>query len=127
MQEFLFDYFEENSELERITPDPTVYVEGEQFLRNTFDSGTPEGEATGPLALIDLRLDAPTLPANTSNSGCDAADFAGLAPGFIALMQRGTCGFAVKALNAEAAGAAGSHHHERGSARPAQRAHQHDR
>ena len=106
VQEFLFDYFEENSELERITPNPTVYVEGEQFLRNTFDSGTPEGEATGPLALIDLRLDAPTLPPNTSNSGCDAADFAGLEPGFIALMQRGTCGFAVKALNAEAAGAA---------------------
>ena len=47
------------------------------------------------------------LPPNSNTSGCEAADFAGMTAGSIALMQRGTCGFAVKALNAQAAGAAG--------------------
>ncbi len=73
-----------------------------------FDSGTPEGQATGPIVNVDLRTDAPTLPPNTSSSGCEAGDFAGFPAGGIALMQRGTCGFAVKALNAQAAGAAGA-------------------
>jgi Zn-dependent M28 family amino/carboxypeptidase len=108
VQEFEFDYFEENSELERISPDPRVYVNEQEFLRNTFDTGTPKGETTAPLAPVDLRLDAPDLPENTSNSGCEASDFAGFTPGDIALMQRGTCGFAVKALNAQAAGASGA-------------------
>ena len=48
----------------------------------------------------------PALPPNSNTSGCEAADFAGMTAGSIALMQRGTCGFAVKALNAQAAGAA---------------------
>jgi Zn-dependent M28 family amino/carboxypeptidase len=106
VQEFDFVYTEENSELERIAPNPTTYIEGTDFLRNRFDSGTPEGEATGSLFPADLRLDAPTLPANTSNSGCEASDFAGMSPGSVALVQRGTCGFNVKVLNAQAAGAA---------------------
>jgi len=37
--------------------------------------------------------------------GCVAADFAGFPAGHIALVQRGTCGFHVKAANAQAAGA----------------------
>ena len=106
VQEFEFDYFDENSELQRIAPNPKTFVNGTDFLRNTFDSGTPEGEATGPLFPVGLVID-PTLPANSNTSGCESTDFAGMAPGSIALMQRGTCGFAVKALNAQAAGAAG--------------------
>ncbi|WP_239001017.1 M20/M25/M40 family metallo-hydrolase [Jiangella asiatica] len=46
------------------------------------------------------------MPDNTSNSGCETADFAGFPQGGIALVQRGTCGFAQKVLNAQAAGAA---------------------
>jgi Zn-dependent M28 family amino/carboxypeptidase len=106
VQQFDFEYTEENSELERISPTPTTFEEGSDFLRNAFDSGTPEGEATGALFLADVRLDAPTLPANTSTSGCEASDFAGMPAGSVALVQRGTCGFAIKALNAQAAGAA---------------------
>jgi Zn-dependent M28 family amino/carboxypeptidase len=106
VQEFDFQYVEENSELERISPSPTTYVEGTDFLRNRFDSGVPEGEATGSLFPADLRLDAPTLPANTSNSGCEASDFDGMVANSVALVQRGTCGFAVKVLNAQAEGAA---------------------
>ena len=42
-----------------------------------------------------------------STSGCSASDFAGFVPGHIALIQRGTCFFGVKVLNAQAAGAYG--------------------
>ena len=106
VQEFEFDFFDENSELERISPNPRVFVNETDFLRNTFDSGTPEGEATGPLFPVGLVID-PSLPANSNSSGCEAADFTGMTAGSIALMQRGTCGFGIKALNAQAAGAAG--------------------
>ena len=47
----------------------------------------------------------PSLPANSNTSGCEAADFAGFPAGAVALVQRGTCGFNVKVLNAQAAGA----------------------
>jgi Zn-dependent M28 family amino/carboxypeptidase len=40
-----------------------------------------------------------------STSGCEAGDFADFVPGNIALLQRGTCAFGVKAANAQAAGA----------------------
>lgn len=99
VQEFEFPYFEENSELERISPNPRVFEEGSEFLRNAFDSGTPEGSATGTLFVI---------PAADATDGCEAADYAAMAAGQIALIQRGGCGFAVKALAAQAAGASGA-------------------
>lgn len=104
VQEFVFDYFEENSELIRVSPNPRTFVNEVDFLRNTFDTGSPEGTATGTLRPIDLNLD-PTDPANSSTSGCEASDFAGMPAGSVALVQRGTCGFNVKVLNAQAAGA----------------------
>ncbi|WP_084469746.1 M28 family metallopeptidase [Jiangella gansuensis] len=106
VQEFEFEYFDERSELERVTPEPTTFEEGSEFIRNDFDTGVPQGEATGELVPVDLRLDAPNLPDNTSTSGCETEDFAGFPQGGIALVQRGTCGFAQKVLNAQAAGAA---------------------
>ena len=39
------------------------------------------------------------------DAGCEAADFAGFPAGNVALVQRGTCTFGVKAENAQAAGA----------------------
>ncbi len=104
VQEFQFAYTEENSELVRLSPNALTFVNGTDFVRNRFDSGTPEGEATGALVNVDLVLN-PSGPANTSNSGCEAADFAGFPAGAVALVQRGTCGFNVKVLNAQAAGA----------------------
>ena len=47
----------------------------------------------------------PATPTPSSASGCQASDFAGFLPGNIALIQRGTCTFAQKVANAEAAGA----------------------
>jgi Zn-dependent M28 family amino/carboxypeptidase len=104
VQPFQFQYTEEDSELVRVSPNPTTFVDGRDFLRNNFDTGSPIGTATGPLVLVDLMLD-PTQPANSSTSGCEAGDFAGFPAGGVALVQRGTCGFAVKVLNAQAAGA----------------------
>jgi Zn-dependent M28 family amino/carboxypeptidase len=103
-QPFQFDYFEENSELIRNSPNPQEFIEGTDFLRNTFDTGSPEGTATGTLVLVDFAI--PPVPI-VGTSGCEATDFTGFPAGGIALMQRGSCGFAVKALNAQAAGAAG--------------------
>ena len=57
---------------------------------------SPGGEAEAPLAPVD---------AGSQSSGCEAEDFAGFEEGSVALMRRGTCVFAEKAANAEAAGA----------------------
>ena len=97
IQQFQFQYAEENSEIERISPSPRVFEEGTDFLRNTFDSGSPEGSATGALYVVE--------PGGTT-SGCEAADFDAMPAGSIALMQRGGCEFRFKALNAQNEGAA---------------------
>ena len=103
VQEFDFPYAEENNVLSRENP-ATTWVDGQDFLRNNFDTGSPMGTATGPLALVDF---VPAFPANgSSNSGCEAADFAGFPAGSVALVQRGSCDFSLKALNAQNAGAA---------------------
>lgn len=105
-QAFEFPFFEENSELIRVSPNPRSFVNGTDFLRSAWDvgPGIPEGTATGALVPVDLVI-PPGAAANTSSSGCDAGDFAGFPAGGIALMQRGTCGFTVKVLNAQLAGA----------------------
>jgi Zn-dependent M28 family amino/carboxypeptidase len=67
-------------------------------------TGSGNGDVTGTVVPVDLAL----APPRDSTSGCEAADFAGLdfsGPSDIALLQRGTCAFAIKAVNAQAAGA----------------------
>lgn len=64
-------------------------------------TGTGEGDVTAAVVPVDVNLTAP----RANSSGCEASDFAGFPVGSIALVQRGTCAFSVKALNAEAAGA----------------------
>jgi Zn-dependent M28 family amino/carboxypeptidase len=78
------------------------YVDGVDFASMTF---SPNGDVTAPVYAVDLVQ--PTGVENVSNSGCEASDFAGFPAGAIALTQRGTCNFAVKAQNADAAGASG--------------------
>jgi aminopeptidase Y len=112
VQPFDFAYFEQLSvaAMERVSPSPRVFTP-------TPLSGTPIGEfdpmtysgsgdITGTLYNIDLVL--PPAPTPGSTSGCEASDFAGFPAGGIALMQRGSCDFLVKAQNAQAAGAAGA-------------------
>ncbi len=102
-QPFQFPFFEQlaPSAFEQVAPTPRVYVEAEDFFTMTY-SGS--GDVTARLQGVDLVL--PPTPTPSSTSGCEAADFAGFTPGNIALMQRGTCTFGQKALNAQAAGAA---------------------
>jgi Zn-dependent M28 family amino/carboxypeptidase len=105
VQEFTFQYTDENNVLRRVSPNPREFIDGTDFLRNRFDSGVPEGTATGALQPVGLVIPAANLPANSNTSGCEASDFAGFPAGSVALVQRGTCGFNVKILNAQAAGA----------------------
>jgi Zn-dependent M28 family amino/carboxypeptidase len=104
-QDFLFNSFRELStpEFERVSPDPEVYVAGEDFFTASY-SGS--GDVTAPLEAVDLVL-PPGPTASTSTSGCEPEDFAGFTAGNIALVQRGTCDFSVKAANAFDAGAVG--------------------
>jgi Peptidase family M28/PA domain len=52
-------------------------------------------------------LSLPPGPPNTSDSGCEPADFEGMEAGAIVLLQRGTCGILTKWINAQDAGAGG--------------------
>ena len=71
-----------------------------------FNPGQSTGATTADLQPAGGIVIPPT-PTPSSSSGCTAADFAGFVPGRIALIQRGTCFFGEKALNAQAAGASG--------------------
>ncbi|WP_353816646.1 M28 family metallopeptidase [Agromyces sp. SYSU T00266] len=85
------------STLTQLTPISAEYATGPY-------TGSGAGDVTGTIIPVDLQLGV----GNASTSGCTADDFAGLdfsGPADIALIQRGTCPFADKALNAEAAGA----------------------
>ncbi|MCP5110686.1 MAG: M20/M25/M40 family metallo-hydrolase [bacterium] len=64
------------------------------------------GDVTAVAEGVDLFL-PPADAANTSTSGCEASDFDGFTPGNIAIIQRGSCDFLDKALNAQNAGAVG--------------------
>jgi Zn-dependent M28 family amino/carboxypeptidase len=90
--------------LEQLTPVRATYETG------AF-TGSPAGDVTGNVIPVDINLTG----TRDTTSGCEASDFAGLdfsGPNDIALIQRGgppapapVCTFAVKAVNAQAAGA----------------------
>ena len=105
VQAFAFPFFEENtpSTLAQTSPDATTYERGDDFATMTFSgSGTVTDQE---VVVVDNDL-APADPTDTdNNSGCEAEDFANFPDGAIALIQRGTCDFGVKAANAEEAGA----------------------
>jgi Zn-dependent M28 family amino/carboxypeptidase len=87
----------------------TAFGDPVEYETGAF-SGSGFGTVAGPVIPVDLALGNADWPADpsTSTSGCEASDFDGLdlsGPSDIALIQRGTCFFSVKAVNAEAAGA----------------------
>jgi Zn-dependent M28 family amino/carboxypeptidase len=76
------------------------------YTQGTDFGVTPQsdpGDVTAAVTPVDIQLGL----GNSSSSGCEAADFAGFPAGNIALLQRGTCTFELKAENAAAAGAVG--------------------
>ena len=92
--EFEFNF---PAELRQLTPVEATYETG-------VFTGSGSGTVQGQVIPVDINL----TPPRASTSGCEAADFAGLdfsGPTDIALIQRGTCNFGDKALNAENAGA----------------------
>jgi Zn-dependent M28 family amino/carboxypeptidase len=95
VQAFDFPFFQER------TP-ATVAADGTQLAAEDVAvmtySGT--GTVTGAVQAVDT-----TGARVGSTSGCEASDFAGFEAGSVALLQRGTCSFGIKAANAEAAGA----------------------
>ena len=99
-QPFTFPFYRElaPAELSQVSPTATDYETA------TFDySGT--GDVTGTVvATKDIIVPPTATPSSTS--GCEAADFvpASATQPQVALIQRGTCTFAIKAANAEAAG-----------------------
>ena len=98
-QEFTFPFFRElaPATLAQTAPTPQDYETA------TFDySGS--GDVTAPLQEVDVDFPPPD-EAGTSDSGCEASDFADFEEGNVALVQRGFCNFSVKVENAVAAGA----------------------
>ena len=80
------------------SPTPTDYAFPVDFYPMDY---TGEDDVTADVTAVDINLAGDRL----GTSGCDTDDFAGFPVGDIALIQRGSCDFAVKAANAEAAGA----------------------
>ena len=81
--------------LQQIAPVNAVYQTG-------VFTGTGYGTVTASVTPVDI---VTALPRDPVTSGCEASDFAGFPVGNIALIQRGTCEFGVKAINAQNAGA----------------------
>ena len=84
--------------LEQLTPLQAVYA-------SSVFTGTGYGEVVGKVIPVDI---VTALPRDPVTSGCEDSDFAGLdfsGDDDIALIQRGTCEFGVKARNAQEAGA----------------------
>ncbi|MFJ2033934.1 M28 family metallopeptidase [Streptosporangium sp. NPDC087985] len=104
LQEFVFPFFREltPSVLKRVSPGGKTYVRNTDFKIMTY-SGS--GNVTAPVQAVNLVL--PPSPTPSAASGCAPSDFAGFTAGNIALLQRGTCNFQVKAELAQAAGASG--------------------
>ncbi len=71
----------------------------------SYETGAFTGSGYGNVSAAVTAVDINLVPPRASTSGCEAVDFAGFPAGNIALVQRGTCAFAVKAVNAQAAGA----------------------
>jgi Zn-dependent M28 family amino/carboxypeptidase len=101
--EFVYNADVAPAVLQRISPNPATFVDGVDFASMTYSGN---GDVTAPVYAVNLTIPPPAV-GGTTTSGCNAADFAGFPVGAIALVQRGTCDFRVKALNAQGAGAAG--------------------
>ena len=79
--------------LEQVAPVPGS-------IANTIMAYSGSGDVTAPVTTL-------WGPPVDATPGCEAADFAGFPAGNIALISRGACTFAIKAINAYNAGASG--------------------
>jgi hypothetical protein len=90
--------------LSEVSPAATSFAYGPDF---NITSSSGSGDITAQIQPASgILIPAPVTP-NSSSSGCTSAAFTGFVAGRIALIQRGTCTFAVKISLASAAGASG--------------------
>jgi Zn-dependent M28 family amino/carboxypeptidase len=103
VQPFDFDFFTELSPpvFERVSPNPKSYALGTEFQSMEY-SGS--GEVTGTVVPTNDIVIPPGTKASSSDSGCEEGDFEPATGTQVALIQRGTCDFVVKARNAQDAG-----------------------
>jgi Zn-dependent M28 family amino/carboxypeptidase len=104
VQTFDFAFFSENSPatFERTAPTQHTYTEPAEFATMDY-SGS--GDVTANVQEVNNNLFPPGPTPSSSDAGCDPADFTPSFTGKVALIQRGTCTFHDKALNAQNAGA----------------------
>jgi hypothetical protein len=103
LQQYKFTYYAYTSTPSFSEVSPTAHTYGLGTEWNPGQSVGTANAAIQPAGGIVL----PPTDSPISASGCSASDFNGFVPGRIALIQRGTCFFGVKVLNAQAAGASG--------------------
>ena len=106
-QPFEFPFFEETASpsFEQTLPVPKPFTENTDFATMSY-SGS--GDVTGNVTAVGpLNVPIGDTPPGTTTSGCNPQDFADFPAGDIALIQRGSCNFSVKAHNAQDAGAVG--------------------
>jgi Zn-dependent M28 family amino/carboxypeptidase len=100
VQPFDFAFFQEfgTPTFERTSPSPRAYVAGSS---NEFSTMTYSGSGDVTAATTHITDQGGSAP----GAGCEAGDFAGFPAGNVALIQRGSCAFKIKATNAQTAGA----------------------
>ena len=101
LQEYKFHYrsFVGDPVMREVSPTPSSFVLGTDFIPAQI-----AGSLSAPVQPVG-GIVVPATPTPTSKSGCAKNDFNKFVAGNIALIQRGTCTFAQKVANAEAAGA----------------------
>ena len=103
VQTYKFTYYAYTSQPTMSQSAPAAH---DYVLTQDWNSGQSTGTADADVQPAGGIVIPPT-PSPSSASGCSMADFNGFVPGNIALIQRGTCNFGVKVLNAQSAGASG--------------------
>jgi hypothetical protein len=101
IQTYQFDYFVFTAIPTMSQVAPAAHDYG---LTTEFNPGLSIGTTTADVQPVGGTVLPPT---GGSTSGCDPSDFTDFQRGRIALIQRGTCTFAVKVQNAQDAGASG--------------------
>ena len=103
IQPYKFTYyaFTQPPTFSEVSPNAQTFAVG-----TDWNPGQSVGTASAALQPAGGIIIPPTS-SPSSASGCSSTDFNGFVPGRVALIQRGTCFFGVKVLNAQAAGASG--------------------
>jgi aminopeptidase Y len=95
VQPFEFAFFQELTPptFEQVSPNPTTYVDQEDFATMDY-SGS--GNVTAAVQEVNDNQFPPGPTPSSSNAGCEPEDFTGFTPGNVALIQRGRAGSSIR-------------------------------